>query len=761
MIGQLTDAGVAALQGSTLVTITQAKLGDAYNYIPAQSDTDLHGNLVWTDTPSAPMAVNANIVRWSVFLDANVGPFQFGEIGLYLPNGDLFALFAADVLIDKIPVGGSNQHNEINILIFVSMVGDNYVIWLDLGSTNNQLQVARANSPDQLPQPKDAYPNIYIMPGADVEQQSILAVTDRQGLWAFGGYDNANTMHGTVVGFDSLSITIDAADYNPNMDPEYFGQLILQFTSGTNFGVCRYIKTVNVSGSLWRLNFNTPMAVLPAVGDTFSIQSRNPLTLDRSKLPVATRTLPGVVIPSSETLTLDAAGNIGVDWTKLSIGDYAFAPDGTYGPPPYGHFHKVAFSGNFGDLNLIPAAFPPYLAGPTVIGGVKIAPGTGLYLDTDNILHVDVSGSIPEIRGLINPTMIAAGGNLNDPAYRVPGIFWTLDRTSIANAPEMPIGPAVLEAVPVSGGGSPGMVVQIWAQAEGIATRVVTNGTTATSWSIQTLKIATTAEVGVVAVGDGLGINGTGHLYTKIQTINGKNPDSNYDVALTADDIGAVSTDRINRQGGVAGLDADNSDPPMDETLANYVYGRIGIDQLPLGGWVYVTTWDAATNVATVTNSGGTSTTTYKLKNGGMMEIWGQDPLANPGDPDILLLTVPANGKIFKVATAGTTALDGINNWAVGDLAIAVGDAWYKIGTPSPDTMIEVTVAAGATTPLTVPPWISDPIGATVTVRVKDQITTDWYDATGTATLIYNSAGINLRNDYSASLTFRYRFVRG
>lgn len=751
MIGQLTDAGVAALQGSTLVTITQAKLGDAYNYIPAQSDTDLHGNLVWTDTPSAPMAVNANIVRWSVFLDANVGPFQFGEVGLYLPNGDLFALFAADVLIDKIPVGGSNQHNEINILIFVSMVGDNYVIWLDLGSTNNQLQVARANSPDQLPQPKDAYPNIYIMPGADVEQQSILAVTDRQGLWAFGGYDNANTMHGAVVGFDSLSITIDAADYNPNMDPEYFGQLILQFTSGTNFGACRYIKTVNVAGSLWRLNFNTPMAVLPDVGDTFSIQSRNPLTLDRSKLPVATRTLPGVVIPSSETLTLDAAGNIGVDWTKLSIGDYAFDPDGTYGGGPYGHFHKVAFSGNFGDLNLIPAAFPPYLAGPTVIGGVKIAPGTGLYLDTDNILHVDVSGSIPEIRGLINPTMIAAGGNLNDPAYRVPGIFWTLDRTSIANAPEMPIGPAVLEVVPVSGGGSPGVVVQIWAQAEGLATRLVSSSLSATPWSVQTVKVATTTEVGVVAVGDGLEIDGTGHISTIIKSINGYDGSVDPDVSLNADDVGAIGVNRINQQNGVAGLSVDDNIPALPIAESDYMFRRINDAQLPLGAFVYFADWNATTNEAPRVE--GFLTTTYKLVAGGMIEVYDETPT--------LIMTVPANGKIFKVATAGTTALDGINNWAVGDLAIAVGNAWYKIGTPSPDTMIEVTVAAGATTPLTVPTWITDPIGATVTVRVKDQITTDWYDATGTATLIYNSAGINLRNDYSASLTFRYRFVRG
>lgn len=675
MIGQLTNAGVAALQGSQLVNIPLAKLGDGVNYIPEITDTDIHGNEVYRTQPSDPLATNANTVRWSVFLDVNVGPFQFGEVGLYLPNGDLFALFAANELIDKINVGGANKANEVNLLIFVTMVGDNYVIWLDLASTNNQLQVARANSPDQLPQPQNAYPNIYIMPGATADQQSILAVTDRQGLWAFCGYDNANTMHGTVLAFDSTSVTIAGSEYTQDMSPDYFGQLILQFTTGNLYGACRYIKQANASGSNWRLTFNTPLAITPVVGDTFSIQSRNPLTIDGGNLPVATRTAAGVVIPR-ESLTLDGAGNIGVDWTKLTLNGTPAVQTGDNGALSI-TISEVGRTGQYSDLINIPPLYAPVLATPTVRGGVKIAPNTGLYLDADEVLQLDLAGHIPQVVGLIAPAEIGAGADLNASMFTVPGLFWTLDSTGLSNAPSLPAGSATLEVVPISAGTAPGACIQRWTQVDGGLASRLFNGTTWSTWvNTSTQLPATKTSLGLVQIGTNITVSG-GLIDVPIATqaavglVKG-GPVITVALDGTLEASGLLTASQVGIQGGVAGyLSTDPDSPPADQNVSDYTYGRLPEGQLPLGALYYFLDWDASTNSGTYTSFNGLVHTVTASDGGMMTDSW-----TSGGAQSI---TVPANGKVFRVSTAGTTSLDGNSSWAVNDLAVAIGSRWIKI----------------------------------------------------------------------------------
>lgn len=60
----------------------------------------------------------------------------------------------------------------------------------------------------------------------------------------------------------------------------------------------------------------------------------------------------------------------------------------------------------------------------------------------------------------------------------------------------------------------------------------------------------------------------------------------------------------------------------------------------------YRGTWDAGTNTPTLTSASGT------------------------------------DGYVYKVATAGSTVLDSVTSWAVGDFALFSGDAWVK-GTSS------------------------------------------------------------------------------
>lgn len=74
--------------------------------------------------------------------------------------------------------------------------------------------------------------------------------------------------------------------------------------------------------------------------------------------------------------------------------------------------------------------------------------------------------------------------------------------------------------------------------------------------------------------------------------------------------------------------------------------GKVPSAQLPdiaVGALAYQSTWNASTNTPELTSATGTK------------------------------------GHYYKVATAGSTALDGVSEWAVGDWAVFNGTAWEKI----------------------------------------------------------------------------------
>ena len=92
----------------------------------------------------------------------------------------------------------------------------------------------------------------------------------------------------------------------------------------------------------------------------------------------------------------------------------------------------------------------------------------------------------------------------------------------------------------------------------------------------------------------------------------------------------AVATSQLGVANGVATLGSD---------------GKLTTAQIPsalVGAIVYQGTWNATTNVPNLT-------------------------------------TVAAKGFYYKVATAGTTSLSGLNNWTVGDLVISDGTAWEQV----------------------------------------------------------------------------------
>lgn len=97
----LAAAAVAHPEGP-FIHITQFRLGNAFNYTPQRTDTGLNGTTVYIGTILNYNYIGDNTLKLDFDLPYSSGNFQFGEVGLYLASGEMFAKSAFEVLQEKI-----------------------------------------------------------------------------------------------------------------------------------------------------------------------------------------------------------------------------------------------------------------------------------------------------------------------------------------------------------------------------------------------------------------------------------------------------------------------------------------------------------------------------------------------------------------------------------------------------------------------------------------------------------------------------------
>ena len=146
--------------------------------------------------------------------------------------------------------------------------------------------------------------------------------------------------------------------------------------------------------------------------------------------------------------------------------------------------------------------------------------------------------------------------------------------------------------------------------------------------------------------------------------------DWNADHTLTG--LGTMAEQNANNVtitgGSISGTTVSGYIPSIDEGVANGVAtldsaGKVPISQIPdsvIGALSYQGTWNASTNTPTLTSSTGTK------------------------------------GYYYVVSVAGTTNLDGITDWQVGDWAVYNGSAWQKVD--NTDGVTSVNGFTGAVT---------------------------------------------------------------
>lgn len=327
MLLQLTDFAVDLLQSEPIPTLTSYSLVDEVGLVPTPDPSGLVGNQVFSGVPSIPDVTSPSTIRYSIILGDEVGPFSFGGVALYVGT-ELFAYGYSGVMFDKL-VG--EHANEYRLDVYLTSVGVNYNMWMNFAESSNSFHLAKLSSVNALPSSRDAQPNAYVIPGYDSRFGSFLAYTDKVGLWNFdaykfrGGYDTPVP----ILSSTPQSVTVVEDSGLPDLQPDYVGEIILQFTSGVLYGTCRYVTLSRFIGGYVEISFDAPIFIQPLPGDTFILSYRSTDTWD--DLPIATTTNKGVV-QVGEGLTVTPEGVLSIDVSTVvgikTINGEVPGPDG-------------------------------------------------------------------------------------------------------------------------------------------------------------------------------------------------------------------------------------------------------------------------------------------------------------------------------------------------------------------------------------------------------------------------------------------------
>lgn len=788
----LTTAAIEKLNSSTEpIVLTGYKLGSDFSFTPDVSDIDIHGVEIWSGVPSLPKVQNANVLKYSVYLDYNLGDFSFGNVGLYTSDGMLFALAASSTVLEKIKVQRDSLGNNIRLDFYLTMVGQDYSMFLDYAETSSQFRIPTLNSVDQLPPSHAATPNTYVISGASSSQNTFLAYTDRSGLWAFDAYKFSNVYVARVTARDNSSVTFESDE---QFTLPYFGEKIVQFSTGPLFGICRYVDNLISTAGTYVVSFRTRVLQLPNVGDTFYIYNREPLSTSNLVLPLATTTDVGVV-SVGEGLSVTAEGKLSANLRTINgegpddqgnidlgevVGGLVTSVQGV-GPDSQGNVTlPIANANQLGVVKQqrVPTGQVPYIL-ITPEGEVvpSYTPVTSVNGETGD---VEVSGALPTIP-------IEDGTNIGN--LLTQAVYYSTNATSLEGLPTQAVRTDTGTLTVYELGND--LVYQMW-QPDGAANyaRFLPGG----EWFSTTVDIgiASKSSLGIVIVGSGIKVSEDGEisidvgaglsldedarLQADVRTVMGMGPDEFGNIPLDLDHLaGYLMWEDVDVDGGIPSLSEipDDSDSEEEDVTPeqNYEYARLRGKVLPKGTF-YVLGSLANTGFSVLGAKGedfdlvneDPEVVSLELRPGGKLTVtisFSYDTEDGPVTETYTMQDIDAAGSLVLVNSNRTLTIDGLTDVREGHILVSVDGEWRILNAgSSTGTSTEVVINSGDTATLAMPAGLPDYRDITVAVKVQNpESPTDWHGAEGVATLTYRQNEVLLTNNNIAALTFRYTVI--
>ena len=129
---EITDYGKEVIRECVLtqtqLELTSYKIGSFYGYEPTPNQTDIIGSVLATEnsTYALPLSMtraNQDKIVLTIVLNQYIGPFTFGEVGIFYDN-KLFCILVYKNPIEKTIGGNYNDVVAINFVIQFEDIGD-------------------------------------------------------------------------------------------------------------------------------------------------------------------------------------------------------------------------------------------------------------------------------------------------------------------------------------------------------------------------------------------------------------------------------------------------------------------------------------------------------------------------------------------------------------------------------------------------------------------------------------------------------------
>lgn len=283
-----TDAGLAAASVATptgpYIHITSFQVGSAYGYTPQRTDSGLNGTKLFEGIPASYSYVGDNTIDILCQIPADAGPFDFGEVGLFLDGGVMFAKAVFDTPQTKYSALGTNIVSTYSFHCLLKLQQSVAVFKIDTSSGLPPAVWIVDQWSDVYPPGVSANPDIplIMVRELNVRGDSSLLQNTSDEEWSVGTsywtYSPKGT-NGTSFAVQNASTTwveVLASQCHPSD----IGQPNRQFLVQTHDGFFRSVASVVISGANYRFNLNcsndgtynnSPLPSAPAVNSQIRI----------------------------------------------------------------------------------------------------------------------------------------------------------------------------------------------------------------------------------------------------------------------------------------------------------------------------------------------------------------------------------------------------------------------------------------------------------------------------------------------------------
>lgn len=311
----ITNDGIAsissAMASGTPIHVDTFKVGSSVNYSPLQTDLALRGTTHYTGSVLDYRVVGTDTIEYLLLLGPNIGPFSFGEIGLYLNNGKLFALGSLSNLQYKSATVSNTPGVSIEIVASITYTNISSIVayYLQVNAYSKLVEYATLAL---LPPTPIAASNGCIIRNTDDNGEPILAIKVNESKWRFSNFSRVELAEPVAGTSDYLSIQTSMSNAPDNFRRNRY---IIQFVSGVLTGKSRLITSWNNFLITW----DESLPSIPSPGDLYEIYSSDFASQHRHYKPTASSSFsPVTFVDSKIWLNKDDLGG----WRKHKGGLY-------------------------------------------------------------------------------------------------------------------------------------------------------------------------------------------------------------------------------------------------------------------------------------------------------------------------------------------------------------------------------------------------------------------------------------------------------